>query len=153
MTSTLLVLNFWTRFFIPEIFGPKICLNTNFLNSDFFDPNIFDLQFYLDPKFSWILFGQTSFLGLKILVGLNQTWKKAQTRGHCLRKCLRIAEIFWLWKIDYSYFDIKLINWENFFLTIRPAYKISVLYLQNQASYSNFLLANVMRNLNFKKKI
>ena len=35
--------------------------------------------------------------------------------------------------------------------TIRPAYKISVLYLQNQASYSHFSLVNVLRNLNFTK--
>ena len=33
----------------------------------------------------------------------------------------------------------------------RPAYKISVLYLRNQASYSHFSLVNVMRNLNFTK--
>ena len=36
-------------------------------------------------------------------------------------------------------------------IKIRPAYKISVLYLQNQASYSHFSLVNVMRNLNFTK--
>ena len=35
-------------------------------------------------------------------------------------------------------------------IEIRPAYKISALYLQNQASYSNFSLVNVMRNLNLK---
>ena len=36
-------------------------------------------------------------------------------------------------------------------IKIRPAYKISVLYLQNQASYSHFSLVNVMQNLNFTK--
>ena len=36
-------------------------------------------------------------------------------------------------------------------IKIRPEYKISVLYLQNQASYSNFLLVNVTQNLNFTK--
>ena len=34
-------------------------------------------------------------------------------------------------------------------IKIRPANKISVLYLQNQASYSDFSLVNVMRNLHF----
>ena len=34
-------------------------------------------------------------------------------------------------------------------IIIRFVYKISVLYLQNQASYSNFSLVNMMRNLNF----
>ena len=37
----------------------------------------------------------------------NQTWKKARTRGHCPRKFLRIAEIFWLWKIMHLYFQKK----------------------------------------------
>ena len=36
-------------------------------------------------------------------------------------------------------------------IKIRPAYKISVLYLQNQASYSHFSPVNVMWNLNFTK--
>ena len=47
--------------------------------------------------------------------GHRQTWKKAWTRGHYLRKFLRIVEISGLWKIDYSYFLIKLMNCENFF--------------------------------------
>ena len=49
----------------------------------------------------------------------NQTWKKAWTCGHCPRKFLRIVEISGLWKIDYSYFGIKLMNCENFFLDIK----------------------------------
>ena len=32
---------------------------------------------------------------------------------------LRIVEISGLWKIDYSYFGIKLMNCENFFLDIK----------------------------------
>ena len=48
-----------------------------------------------------------------------QTWKKARTRGHCPRKFLRIVDISGLWKIDYSYFGIKIINCENFFLNIK----------------------------------
>ena len=36
-------------------------------------------------------------------------------------------------------------------IRIRPAYKISVLYHQNPASYSNFSHVNVMQNLNFTK--
>ena len=32
---------------------------------------------------------------------------------------LRIVEISGLWKIDYSYFGIKLMNCENFFLNIK----------------------------------
>ena len=43
----------------------------------------------------------------------DQTWKKARTRGHCLRKFVRIVEISELWKIDYSYFGIKLMTCEN----------------------------------------
>ena len=38
-----------------------------------------------------------------------------------------------------------------FTITIRPAWKISVLYLQNQVSYSYFSLVTVMRNFNFTK--
>ena len=38
---------------------------------------------------------------------LRQTWKKARTRGHCSRKLLRIADIFWLWKIMHLYFQKK----------------------------------------------
>ena len=49
----------------------------------------------------------------------QQTWKKTWTRGHCPRKFLRIVEISGLWKIDYSYFGIKLMNCENFFLNIK----------------------------------
>ena len=45
-----------------------------------------------------------------------QTWKKAPTRRHFL---LRFVEISGFWKIDYSYFGIKLMNCENFFLTIK----------------------------------
>ena len=48
-----------------------------------------------------------------------QTWKKAWTRGHCPRKFLRIAEISWLWKIFSSYFEIKLMNCESFFLNMK----------------------------------
>ena len=48
-----------------------------------------------------------------------QKWKKAWTRGHCPRKFFRIVEISGLWKNDYSYFGIKLMNCENFFLTIK----------------------------------
>ena len=73
---------------------------------------------------------------------------------------------FWYWKFYFDfhtdelnerkspfiYFDIgrraKLQNMICSTIKIRPAYKISVLYLQNQASYSNFSLVNVMRNLN-----
>ena len=36
-------------------------------------------------------------------------------------------------------------------IKIMPAYKISVLYLKNQACYGNFLLVNVIRNFNFTK--
>ena len=56
--------------------------------------------------------------GSSILSALFQTWKKAQTCGHCPWKFLRIVEISGLWKIDNSYFGIKLMNYENFFLTI-----------------------------------
>ena len=42
-----------------------------------------------------------------------------RTAGHSPRKILRIVEISGLWKIDYSYFGIKLMNCENFFLTIK----------------------------------
>ena len=48
-----------------------------------------------------------------------QTWKQARTHGHCLQKFLRIKEISGLWKIDYSYFGMKLMNCENFFFTIK----------------------------------
>ena len=48
-----------------------------------------------------------------------QTWKRARTRGHCPRKFLIIVEISGLWKIYYSYFGIKLMNCENFFLNIK----------------------------------
>ena len=40
-------------------------------------------------------------------------------REHCPRKYLKIVEISGLWKIDYSYFGIRLMNCQNFFLTIR----------------------------------
>ena len=49
----------------------------------------------------------------------EQTWKKARTRGHCPQKFLKIVEISGLWKIDYSYFGIKLMNYEYFFLDIK----------------------------------
>ena len=49
----------------------------------------------------------------------QQTGKKARTRGHCPWKFLRIVENSGLWKIDYSYFGIKLMNCENIFLTIK----------------------------------
>ena len=41
-----------------------------------------------------------------------QTRKKARTRWHCLQKFLRSLEISWFWKIDSSYFEIKLMNCE-----------------------------------------
>ena len=46
----------------------------------------------------------------------TQTWKKERTRGHCPQKFWRIGEISGLWKIDYSYLGIKLMNYENFSL-------------------------------------
>ena len=49
----------------------------------------------------------------------SQTWKKARTRQHCPQKFLRIVEISGLWKIDYSYFGIKIMNCKNFFLNIK----------------------------------
>ena len=55
------------------------------------------------------------------------------------------------WKFWKLVGEPKLQNLICSTIEIRPEYKISVLYLQNQASYSHFLLVNVTRNLNFTK--
>ena len=55
------------------------------------------------------------------------------------------------WKFWKLVGEPKLLNMICSTIKISPAYKISVLYLQNQASYCNFLLVNVMRNFNFTK--
>ena len=39
-------------------------------------------------------------------------------KGADTRTFLRIVEISGLWKIDYSYFGIKLMDCENFFINI-----------------------------------
>ena len=49
----------------------------------------------------------------------TQTWKKALTHGNCPRKFLKIVEISGLWKIDYCYFEIKLMSCEYPFLAIK----------------------------------
>ena len=61
----------------------------------------------------------SSIAGRRFLAWCKQTWKKAWTRGHCPRKFLRIVEISGLWKIDYSYFGIKLMNCEQIFFNIK----------------------------------
>ena len=55
------------------------------------------------------------------------------------------------WKFWKLVREPKLQNMICSTIKIRPAYKISVLYLQNQVSYSNFSLVNVMQNLKFTK--
>ena len=54
-------------------------------------------------------------LGRPVLSPINkvpsdscQTWKKAQTRRHCLLKSLRMVEISGLWTIIYSYLPYKM---------------------------------------------
>ena len=77
------------------------------------------------------------YIDLKVLDFSSKFWKK-RIRFFC--------------PTPYQRGVLKIEDFENWStIKIRPAYKISVLYLQNQASYSNFSLVNVMRNLNFPK--
>ena len=68
-------------------------------------------------------FPRIRFIGVLQEVGINvlenQTWNKARKHGHCPQIFLRIVEISGLLKIDYSYFGRKLMNCENFLLTIK----------------------------------
>ena len=55
------------------------------------------------------------------------------------------------WKFWKLVREPKLQNMICSTIKIRPVYKISVLYLLNQTSYSHFSLVNVMWNLHFTK--
>ena len=55
------------------------------------------------------------------------------------------------WTFQKLVGESKLINMIFSSIRMRLACTIWVLYLQNQASYSNFWLVNVMQNLNFTK--
>ena len=56
---------------------------------------------------------------LSLKVGFKSDMEKGADTRTLSAEIFETCGNFWIWKIDYSYFGIKLINCENFFLNIK----------------------------------